>query len=252
MPATITGCTLLGEPPSPEDPNTYLVDLGYNALTTADAGVRTFLDGKDPDWATTQTVAPTGLAAEPAIAGATLTWTPTTYTADAGYYEVGVATTPSGGYTVAVTTTNKADDGAAVDGLEPGLPHYLAVRTVTLPHGTQQNTVASPWSAGVQCVPEVFPPSGVTISGPAEGEVGVAYAFTAEVAPASTTPSVTYTWSPEPQAGQGSATATYSWAEAGRQTVGLTVANAAGRASTTHTIALVPPTWTVWLPALRR
>lgn len=126
------------------------------------------------------------------------------------------------------------------------------MRTVTLPHGTQQNTVASPWSEGAECVPEAFPPSGVTISGPAEGEVGVAYAFTATVAPANATWSVTFTWSPEPQAGQGSATATYSWAEAGPHTVGLTVANAAGSASTTHTIALARPTWTVWLPALRR
>jgi hypothetical protein len=54
--------------------------------------------------------------------------------------------------------------------------------------------------------------TGITITGPVTGTTGVAYAFTATIAPPTATLPITYTWSPEPDAGQSSSVVTYTWA----------------------------------------
>ena len=65
------------------------LDLGYNKLT----GGAACITSKDPDWAQTQTVAPTNLAAQAQSSSSVqVSWTPILYTADGGYYEVGYAT----------------------------------------------------------------------------------------------------------------------------------------------------------------
>ena len=63
--------------------NLLTLDLGYNMLTADVPTLVSFLNNKQPDWATTQTVPPTNLKATvQSSTGISLTWTPIAYTAD--------------------------------------------------------------------------------------------------------------------------------------------------------------------------
>ena len=127
--------------------------LNYNGLYAASAELRDFVTsrstGDSPEWWRTQTVAPEGISSDPAIgASVRLEWTPILYAGDAGYYEVGFSSTPGGPYTALATnrTGQKTASVITASGLLAG-QNYVAVRTVTLPHGRNQNTVVSAWSA---------------------------------------------------------------------------------------------------------
>ena len=123
------------------------LDIGYNQLTASDPAVATFLNTLDPDWATTQTTAPTNLsAAALSDSSIEITWTPIAYTADGGYYEVGYSLTSGGPYTSGCTTADKASGGCVVIGLLPQTTYHIAVRTFTPLHGDQQNDLLSSWS----------------------------------------------------------------------------------------------------------
>ena len=80
--------------------------------------------------------------------------------------------------------------------------------------------------------------SGVTISGPASGSIGVSYSFNATVSPSDATQPVSYAWSPTPSSGQDTANATYSWSNDGPQNIRVTASNASGSASDSHTITI--------------
>lgn len=118
-------------------------DIDYNKVRAAGNRAAACLAQLDPDWFATQTVAP----ADPQIVAATedaltLAWTPVAYQADGGYYEVGYAPAVAGPWTLAGQTTDKAAAGFTIHGLEPGRTYYLRVRTVTLPHAGQPDTLA--------------------------------------------------------------------------------------------------------------
>ena len=122
---------LIGEiPSSMVNLDVYSLDLGYNALQSSDAAVISFLDIEDPDWAQTQTIAPTNLQASLQGLDALLTWDSILYTAGGGYYEISTATTPEGPYTVTGTTTDKLASSYLLSGLVPG-QQYFRVRTYT-------------------------------------------------------------------------------------------------------------------------
>ena len=122
-----------------------LVDFGYNGLFATDAGLVAFLNLKDPDWASTQTVQPTGVTTAP-VGGTTAiaSWTPILYQGDPGGYIVSVGTTVGGPYTVAGQTATKSDASLTVTGLTPGTPYYFVVRTRTDAHALNQNILESP------------------------------------------------------------------------------------------------------------
>ena len=138
--------TLSGEIPPELGSLTNLrwLDLGYNMLCSTDPIVIAFLNGKDRDWAETQTVPPSDLV----VVGATetsieLSWTLISYTSDGGYYEVGYASTPGGPYTAHGHTGDKTASGYTADGIPPDSTYYFVVRTYTPAHGYQRNEL---WS----------------------------------------------------------------------------------------------------------
>lgn len=78
----------------------------------------------------------------------TVNWTPIAYTGDTGYYQVHYATAPGGPYTpFATVTANKAASSLAVTGLAQLTPYYFVVKTTTLPHPSNPNTLVSEPSA---------------------------------------------------------------------------------------------------------
>lgn len=134
------------------------LDLRYNGLDPTDPDVRTFFTAREPDWAATQTIAPSGLHVASATATtATLAWTPIAYTADGGHYEVLAYDPVSNGTSPVGTTTDKTATGSTVSGLLAGRAYQFEVRTITPPHGSQANTVTSQPSAPVSVTPTAPP-----------------------------------------------------------------------------------------------
>jgi hypothetical protein len=158
VPASITNLT-----------NLTTTDLGYNMLSASDPGVVAFLDGVDPDWAETQTVAPgdvtiTGVSVGQGFERIELAWTPIPYTANGGYYEIGYATNPGGLYTIHGTTSSKKASGYTVKDLPADPPAYfLVVRSHTPPHGAQQNALWSDFSPQVIAGSTIIDPPVETI-----------------------------------------------------------------------------------------
>ena len=122
-------------------------DFGYNALYSSDEALITFLNTKDPDWAATQTIAPTGITAT-SLDNAVImvSWLPVTYTANAGYCRVLISEALGGPYTLAGQTEDKATSWVQVSGLTPGRRYYFVVQTVTNAHTNNQNIVESAYS----------------------------------------------------------------------------------------------------------
>lgn len=120
-------------------------NFSYNQLFTTYRQARMCLNDLDADWAQTQTTPPRPVAVT-AIAtdSITLSWTPISYTADGGYYEVATATAPDGPYTLHGTTADKSATGYVVDGLTPGTTYFVRVRTYTPSHAAMENDQAGP------------------------------------------------------------------------------------------------------------
>lgn len=126
------------------------VDIGYNTLTSSNPAVIAFLADKDPDWADTQTISPTGLGIDAVgTTEVTLTWMPITYTQDGGYYEVYTATQPGGPFNLVGDTITKTASAYTVTNLLPGTTYYFQLRTYTPAHGDQQNDL---WSAYTEII----------------------------------------------------------------------------------------------------
>jgi len=143
-------------------------NIGYNALHTSDAGLIAFLNIKDPDWASTQTIAPTNVSAVPGSASVTVSWTPITYTGNSGGYRIFYATVAGGPYTFYAQTANKGVSSQLVSGLTPGIPYYFVVRTRTNAHPNNQNVVDSENSDEVSATITAGPT--LTIENPAGAE----------------------------------------------------------------------------------
>jgi subtilisin family serine protease len=99
----------------------------------------------------------------------------------------------------------------------------------------------------IDCSPR--PPASVSISGPAIGAAGGAYTFTASTSPLTATQPLSYTWQASEQAiisrtAGLSDTLALAWPTPGAKTITVTVHNAAGVVTNTHTIAIsaIPPT----------
>ena len=120
------------------------LDLGYNRLRTEEPALLNFLTTHQPDWAASQTVAPSTLRATvPSATSVALTWQPISYTADVGYYEVFMAPQAAGPYTRVGVTADKLASSLTVTDLPPGVTRYFLVRTFTAKHGLQQNDLLS-------------------------------------------------------------------------------------------------------------
>ncbi|HEX2906392.1 MAG TPA: S8 family serine peptidase [Phototrophicaceae bacterium] len=138
VPARITALTALTD-----------TDLSYNGLFATGA-TETFLNGKDPDWTQTQTIAPTNIYIQTATTNSiTLAWTPIAYTGNGGYYEVSYSTSAGTPSVVAGKTTNKSATSYTVTGLPSGMVYNFRIRTYTPAHGDQQNNLWSSYSAVV-------------------------------------------------------------------------------------------------------
>lgn len=124
--------------------------FAYNALFTERRTVNHCMQTLDPDWRATQTTAVTDLRVTQFTTNSLqLTWTPIPYTADGGYYVVATATALDGPYRIHGQTLDKQSATYLVDGLEPGRPYYLLVRTYTPPHGDQPSAL---WSTNAKTV----------------------------------------------------------------------------------------------------
>jgi Leucine-rich repeat (LRR) protein len=120
------------------------VKLDYNALYAPLPSLQELLDAKAPGWFATQTLAPTNLTAHQQSSSAiALTWTPTAYTLDGGFYEVGYATDPAGPFTVHGRTPSKRSNAYTVEGLTANTTYYFQLRSYTPAHHEQQNEL---WS----------------------------------------------------------------------------------------------------------
>ena len=125
-------------------------------LTTSDPAVAAFLGDKDSDWADTQTVPPTDLQVVNVTGGSVeLSWTPISYTWDAGYYELSYADSPGGPYTAHGVTANKSASSYVIDGIQPDMTYYFVARTHTAAHGDQQNDLWSWYSEEVSATTTV-------------------------------------------------------------------------------------------------
>jgi hypothetical protein len=161
-----------------EAPLSERVNVGYNGLYSTDPTVVAFLTGKDPDWADTQTVAPgdvaVGSVSETSVG---LSWTAIPYTGDGGYYEVSVATTPGGPYTVHGVTADKSATAYPVTGLLPETTYYFVVRTFTPAHGEQQNDLWSDYSGEVSTstLPPLSAPSDLSANIVSDTQVNLSW-----------------------------------------------------------------------------
>lgn len=113
-------------------------------LRADDPALITWLNTKDSEWAETQTVPPTNLQVTSITAETVqLGWIPIRYTGDSGYYQISVATSPDGPYTIHGTTSNKSASTYLVNNLNPNTTYYFVVRSFTAAHDDQQNDLLS-------------------------------------------------------------------------------------------------------------
>jgi hypothetical protein len=132
-----------------------LTDISYNALYASDPSLKAFLNSKDPDWAATQTIAPTNISAVPASSTSVLvSWTPITYTGNTGSYDIGLRRDGIS-YGVCGYTLNKSASSLLVNNLTPGTTYGFEVRTRTIAHSANQNEVASEYAAEVLATPGI-------------------------------------------------------------------------------------------------
>ena len=125
-------------------------DIGYNGLYTSEAALIVFLNGKDPNWFETQTIAPAGMTAT-ALDGAhiRISWIPISYTIDTGGYKIMMSQTAGGPYSEVTQTANKTVASSEIQGLTPGVTYYFTVRTRTEAHVYNVNPITSDSSAEV-------------------------------------------------------------------------------------------------------
>jgi Leucine-rich repeat (LRR) protein len=155
---------------------TNLTDLEYlyivyNGLYTEDEALRDFLIELDPDWETTQTVAPSDIIVTPLSCDSIeLNWAPIIYTQDEGSYKVLYGTTSGGPYPDSVETADKTASSITVTGLVQSTNYYFIIQTCTEPHSQNKNTVCSEYSDELSDVTPLCPPS-ITVTSPNGGEI---------------------------------------------------------------------------------
>jgi hypothetical protein len=80
--------------------------------------------------------------------------------------------------------------------------------------------------------------TGVTITGPSRGVMGVNFTFTASVSPPDADHPIAFNWEPTPSSGQGTAEITHNWSTTGTKTITVTVSNCEATATATDALAI--------------
>ena len=121
-----------------------LTQLKWNGLYATDPDLRVFLTQKNPDWETTQTIAPTDLHfSDATYTGLTLNWNPILFNMQPGGYRVFIATDPAGPFSEYGITADKLASSMNITGLAPGTSYYFYIITRTLAHQDNANIVDS-------------------------------------------------------------------------------------------------------------
>jgi Leucine-rich repeat (LRR) protein len=120
--------------------NLTYTDIGYNMLFTTYSNIDSFITGKDADWKSTQTIAPSSISVVRVTdTKIKVSWTPISYTGDGGYYRIQYGTV-SGIYTASVQTTDKSSIEISIGDPEieimPNTRYYVILQTITPDHGT--------------------------------------------------------------------------------------------------------------------
>jgi hypothetical protein len=124
--------------------------LAYNALYTKNTNLKNFLGKLDPDWESTQTIAPENLTATAQSSSeVNITWTPILFNSLAGRYRVYYSTKPGEPYSEFGQTLDKDASHMTATGLLPGKTYYFVVRSQTDPHIANQNNIYSCYSQEV-------------------------------------------------------------------------------------------------------
>jgi hypothetical protein len=119
-------------------------NVEYNGIFAKNKSLQLFLNGINPEWESTQTVAPTGLKASGIdTSSIEISWIPIRYINAAGGYKVYYRTTSGSPWTYAGMTPDKLMSSYIVSGLFPGTRYYFIVKTQTDPHPENLNTVTS-------------------------------------------------------------------------------------------------------------
>lgn len=127
------------------------INLAYNRLTASNS-VDIFLSKLTPKWKDTQTVPPVITEIIPlSTTSVQINWTPITYTADKGYYQIKSTITSGEWYTVAGKTTDKTTSSYTITGLNKNTTYYIVLETYTAAHSTtgQANELTSETSTEV-------------------------------------------------------------------------------------------------------
>lgn len=120
------------------------LDLNYNALRAVNPLLIVFLNTKQPGWANTQTVPPSGLHTYVGYNGdVRLDWEPIAYTGDGGFYEVYYGTQSGGPYHELGTTADKLDSYYSATDLSGPNTYHFVLRTFTPAHGSQWSDLLS-------------------------------------------------------------------------------------------------------------
>ena len=133
IPASLAGLT-----------NVVSFSLDFNSLIATDPDLITFLNTKDPTWASTQTIAPTGMTATSLDNAVILvSWLPIAYTGDTGSYKVLISENRRRPLHPRRQTADKTTSSVNVTGLTPGQRYYFVVQTHTNAHANNQSALDS-------------------------------------------------------------------------------------------------------------
>ncbi|MBW7885732.1 MAG: fibronectin type III domain-containing protein [Caldilineaceae bacterium] len=125
-------------------PHLATLTLDYNMLAADGEQVLDCVNAAAPGWLQTQTIPPRHVRVSGITTDTiTLSWTPISYTADGGYYQVIVAESAAPTRTVTLTTADKAASGITVTALAPGRSYFFQVATYTPSHDDQPDSLLS-------------------------------------------------------------------------------------------------------------
>lgn len=139
-------------------------NFSYNAIYTDDSTLQAKFDNADPNWDSTQTIAPADVTAN-ALSSSSIevSWPPVAYQ-QAGAYNIYYSTGSNGPWTLAGTTSNKSASTYTIDSLNSGTTYYFVIETKTNPHTYNRNTVLSSYSDPAAATTHVVIPGVYTLS----------------------------------------------------------------------------------------
>ena len=130
--------------------NLLTLSIEFNMLTASDPNLLNWLNSKQPNWASSQTVPPLGLQITVQPNGIQFNWTPIAYTSNSGYYEVDYGSNSNGPFNqLGCITADKFASSCTVNNLAPKTVYYFAIRTFTAAHDLQQNALLSDFSVPI-------------------------------------------------------------------------------------------------------